>query len=109
MKHILVSAFAALALLACAPSGDAPATPETPAAEPAPEPAPSSQLPPEDACNAGQYVNLIGRPADMPGVPEAGPLVRHIRPDTQVTMDYRPERLNIDISAEGDITGFRCG
>ncbi len=112
MKAAACAVFAAFVLAACneeaaAPVDPAPAAsmPETP---PVTEP-PAVQLPPEDACNTAQYAGLIGGPADAAGVPVASPQVRHIRPDTQVTMDYSPTRLNIDISAEGVITGFRCG
>jgi hypothetical protein len=70
---------------------------------------PVSTLPPDDACNIAQYTALIGKPATDPAVPPASPDVRHIRPDTQVTMDHRPDRLNIDINADGIITAFRCG
>jgi hypothetical protein len=44
----------------------------------------------------------------VPGVPDEGPDVRHIRPGTQVTMDFRADRLNIDIDAAEKITDFRC-
>jgi hypothetical protein len=64
--------------------------------------------PPEDACHATQYAGLIGKPITEPGVPAEGPDVRHIRPGTQVTMDFRADRLNIDIDAAEKITGFRC-
>jgi hypothetical protein len=70
---------------------------------------PAAGLPPEDACNVAQYAALVGKPATDPAVPAASPGVRHIRPDTQVTMDFRPDRLNVDINADGVITGFRCG
>jgi hypothetical protein len=75
-------------------------------ADPAP---PASPADPADACNMAQYMALVGKPATDPGVPAASASVRHIRPDTQVTMDFRPDRLNIDISAEGVITAVRCG
>lgn len=126
MKHIALAAFAGLAFAACSPSEpvveNAPiaSTPEqvapssdptTPPTDPAASPPPtdSAALPPEDACNVAQYASLVGRPATDADVPAASPAVRHIRPDTQVTMDYRPDRLNIDINADGVITGFRCG
>ena len=71
-------------------------------------PAPDPTAPVADACGAAQYAALVGKPVTEPGVPPEGPTVRHIRPDTQVTMDFRPDRLNIDIDAAGVITGFRC-
>ncbi len=56
-----------------------------------------------------QHAALAGQPITAAGVPAESPQVRHIRPDSQVTMDFSPTRLNIDISADGVITGFRCG
>lgn len=35
--------------------------------------------------------------------------IRWIRPGDMVTMDYRTDRLNIDLDASNRITGFRCG
>ena len=68
-------------------------------------------MPPEqaDACKAKSYAGLVGKPATDPGVPSPGRLVRHIRPDSIVTMDYVFARLNIEIDATGAITGVRCG
>jgi hypothetical protein len=102
-----------LVLMACTPSETTPAAPAETAA-PAPEAAPPAEAPPaatppEDACSMAAYASFVGQPATAEGVPPEGPSVRHIRPDTQVTMDFRPDRLNIDINAEGVITGFRCG
>jgi hypothetical protein len=83
------------------PEAAAPMTPETaPHVDPA--------TPPADACGALQYQALIGKPITEPGVPAEGPNVRYIRPDTQVTMDFRADRLNIDIDTGGMIKGFRC-
>ncbi|RYG30156.1 MAG: hypothetical protein EON93_15360 [Burkholderiales bacterium] len=68
-------------------------------------------MPPEqaDACKAASYQTLIGKPATDPAVPPADKLVRHIRPDSIVTMDYVFKRLNIEIDMKGVITGVRCG
>lgn len=35
--------------------------------------------------------------------------IRWIRPGDVVTMDFRTDRLNIDLDAQNRITGFRCG
>jgi len=35
--------------------------------------------------------------------------VRWIRPNSMVTMDYRTDRLNITLDAQGRITALRCG
>lgn len=115
MKHASIALITGTALMACSPSpttteamaptpgpeGAAPMTPETaPPVDPA--------TPSADACGALQYEALIGKPLTEPGVPAEGPNVRYIRPDTQVTMDFRADRLNIDIDAGGTIKGFRC-
>ena len=56
-----------------------------------------------------QYAAIVGKPATDPAVPPAGATVRLIRPGDQVTMDFVATRLNVDISAEGVVTGVRCG
>lgn len=115
MKHISIALIAGLALVACAPSTET--TPEAPTPGPAaeapvmPEAAPPAidpSNPPPDACGAAQYAGLIGKPITEPGVPAEGPNVRYLRPGTQMTMDFRADRLNIDIDAADIITGFRC-
>lgn len=108
-----------LALLlatACSPSPKPAPGAETPAAPPTTAPpAPSTTAPAtvpnadDDICNAAAYASLVGKSEKDPAVPPAGPDVRHIHPDDQVTLDYRVERLNIDIDAKGVITGLRCG
>ena len=116
MKNASLMFLAGLALMACSPSTDpaqtaSTTTPATTPSEPAPPPA-STPAPPDpaaDTCNMAQYSALVGKPATDPGVPAASATVRHIRPDTQVTMDFQPTRLNIDISAAGTITAIRCG
>jgi hypothetical protein len=113
MKNLIIACVAGAALMACSPSPE-PTTPapdavaSTPAA---PEPAPpviDPTNPPPDACGSAQYAGLIGKPITEPGVPAEGPQVRYIRPNSQVTMDFSPTRLNIDIDANEVITGFRC-
>ena len=105
----------ALALSACTPSTKPaettaalfpaphePAGPPTTAANPVPNLS-------EDACNKAAYAGIVGKREKDPTVPPAGPNVRRIHPGDQVTMDFRPERLNIDIDAKGAITRLRCG
>lgn len=112
MKNAAIALLAGLGLMACSPSEPNPApTPGPEAAAPVtPEPAQpvDPANPPSDECGATQYAALIGKPVTEPGVPAEGPNVRYIRPNTQVTMDFRADRLNIDIDAADVITGFRC-
>jgi hypothetical protein len=117
MKNALLSLLAGTALMACAPASEP--APETPTVEPSlaapvdPQPMPQPPAadptaPGADACGAAQYAALVGKAITESGVPLEGPNVRYIRPDTQVTMDFRPDRLNVDIDAANVITGFRC-
>ena len=65
-------------------------------------------------CNAEAARWAIGRAA-TPDVVEDARLasqshdVRVIEPGQAVTMDYRHDRLNIDVNERGAITGVRCG
>lgn len=111
MKHTCLALFAGAALMACSPTSEP--APERPAPAPA---APAEPAPPADPaaatgdeCGASTHVALVGKPLTEPGVPPEGPSVRHIRPDSQVTMDFRPDRLNVHVDAAGLITEFRCG
>lgn len=115
MKQLILAFLAGVALAACNPSSEPmPATPapdavaSTPAAPEPQPPAIDPANPPPDACGAAQYAALVGQPITAAGVPVESPSVRYIRPNTQVTMDFRADRLNIDIDANDVITGFRC-
>lgn len=68
-------------------------------------------LPPaaeEDPCGASGYRDLVGQnfaavtlPADLNA--------RIIGPDTAVTMDFQPERLNIYVGEDGLVDRVSCG
>lgn len=113
MKNTFLAVIAGVTLMACSPATETtPATPvETAAVTPAPvDPAPPATDPAlADTCNMTQYAALIGKPATDAGVPPAGATVRIIKPGDQVTMDFQPTRLNVDVDAAGIITGVRCG
>ena len=103
MKHVLaVLAFAAMAACTTTPETGAPKQPDA---------SDAAVMPPEqaDACKAQSYPNLVGKPATDPAVPPADKLVRHIKPDSIVTMDYVFKRLNIEIDTKGVIIAVRCG
>jgi hypothetical protein len=115
MRHFIIACLAGASLMACTPASEpAPETPVTPAAStpetpPAAPPAGVDPAAPQtDACKAASYAALIGKPITEPGVPAEGPDVRYLRPNSQMTMDFRPDRLNIEIDANDVITGFRC-
>lgn len=77
----------------------------------APAPQPSGPgLPPmaQDTCNANQYGNLIGQDATALERVLILSQVRVIRPGQAVTMDFRPERINFNVSAGNRITSIHC-
>ena len=90
-----------LALAAACASGPAPAPaePENPAL-------PSAS---NDTCGSSMFAELIGKPIDGPGVPGESRLNRHIKPGTQVTMDYVAQRMNFEADAQGVIQRVTCG
>lgn len=94
----------ALGLAACASK---PAQPETSAAA-APDTAATQ------ACDAGKAQALIGQPATDQAVAKAmrdsgAATVRVIKPGQPVTLDYRHDRLNIEVDADNLATGVKCG
>ena len=62
-----------------------------------------------DTCGSSMFAELIGKPIDGPGVPGESRLNRHIKPGTQVTMDYVAQRMNIEADAQGVIQRITCG
>ena len=107
----------AFAISACAaPSApDAPAEPEAAVVE-APEGAGSDVKPEmdgldrvEDTCGLNAFKPFLGKTAaDIP--PELLPdTARIVGPDTNVTMDYVPTRVNILTNEDGTIIGMKCG
>ena len=65
-------------------------------------------------CNADGQQDLVGRPATAELGAEAlrrshSRTLRWIRPGDAVTMDYSPQRLNINLDAQGRVERFNCG
>lgn len=97
-------AAALLGLCACA-SPPPPAPPTTDAPEPPPMQA---------ACNADAARAAIGKQATAEVVEQArkeagAGMARVLRPGQMVTMEYRGDRLNVDVDAKDVVTGVRCG
>jgi hypothetical protein len=92
----------ALLMAACTPSR------ETPTTEPAPPPADTAAGATEqDTCGAARYRDLIGSNVDDSRLSASADL-RILPPDSVVTQDFRPDRLNVIVDAEGRITGLEC-
>jgi len=75
----------------------------------------SDPMPPAAAaCNAEGGRFAIGK-SPTPDVVEqvrvqtGSSVVRVLHPGQVVTMDYRADRLNLDVNDRGAITGVRCG
>jgi hypothetical protein len=65
-------------------------------------------------CNAARAQPLVGRGATGEVGAEALRLsgarnIRWIAPGTAVTMDYREDRLNIELDGRNRVTRIRCG
>ena len=81
-------------------------------------PAPAAEEEPrvfgEGNCNAAPAQRLLGRAATSQLGSEALRLsgataLRWIQPGSAVTMDYRTDRLNIELDAQNRATRIRCG
>jgi len=63
----------------------------------------------DDTCKASEYMHLVGEPASsLERVLILG-RVRLIRPNTLVTHDYVPQRINFGIDAKETIVAITCG
>lgn len=65
--------------------------------------------PAPDTCQMSQYTHLIGTVGaeiDRTELPVGARVICH---DCSVTMDYRADRLNIDLGADGKVTRLHCG
>lgn len=60
------------------------------------------------SCGADGYQSLVGSPLAAVSLPADLPQ-RVIRPGEIVTMEYRADRLTIEVNDNGTITGVRCG
>lgn len=73
--------------------------------EPAEQPATN---PDTDACQASQYQGLIGQPRSVLADMTFPAGTRIIDQGDAITMDFRHDRLNIEVSANGRIDKIGC-
>lgn len=92
MKPLLL-ALPLLAMAACAPVPP----PEAPPAEPDP-----------DACKASTYQGLVGQSQTVLASMMLPAGTRVIGPGDAVTMDFRHDRLNLEIGESGRIERIAC-
>lgn len=62
-----------------------------------------------DACGATALASLVGTAAAAHDFSDPDRPHRVIPPNAAVTMDHRPDRLNVDVDADGVITRLWCG
>ena len=98
-------AFALLAA-ACTPPAETP-PPEQPVAEQPALPTTRAEATAQDTCGAAQYRDLVGQNFAAVSLP-AGNNIRIVQPDTIVTQDFSPQRINMIVGADGIITAFEC-
>ncbi|WP_066795414.1 I78 family peptidase inhibitor [Sphingomonas soli] len=65
-------------------------------------------------CNSNGLESLIGRAQSRETTAEAkrlsgAKLVRYLTPGMMVTMEFRPDRLNLHLGTDGKIGSARCG
>jgi hypothetical protein len=94
-----------LMTLACAP---------VPPPEPEPEPEQFPAVGTGRRCNAAAAQALVGRTASSALGAEAlrlsgAGIMRWLRPGDIVTMEYREDRLNIELDANNRVLRLRCG
>lgn len=63
----------------------------------------------EDPCDALGYQRIIGTPASELDIATLPAQARVIHPGSAVTMDHRPDRLNVHVDAQGKINSLSCG
>lgn len=100
-------ALMAVALMGCAEK-------QSPAPVVTPRPDGPVVATPEDGCGAGKIGDLVGK--SMAATMEANirkrsgaRTIRVLPPGAMATMDFRPDRLNIDVDDKGIVTSLRCG
>jgi hypothetical protein len=107
MRKLLFTA-CVLALAAC---GQTTATTETPA-EPVTEapaaPTNAAEATAQDSCGAAAHQALIGTPASAIDLATYPPGTRIITPETMVTQDFVPTRLNLTTGTDGNVASLNC-
>lgn len=106
-KFFLIAACAA-ALAACGQT-TTPATTETPVAETTvAAPTNAAEATAQDTCGAAAHQALIGTPASAVDLATLPAGTRIVTPETMVTQDFVPTRLNITTSTDGNVASLNC-
>lgn len=125
LLSLVVSCLLALSLAACARDGGAQTsshqvpqelTPTTPAPAPEPtDPVPAETDGSAMACDAAPAQGFVGKRADEATIAAARDAagatgdLRVIKPGQPVTMDFRHDRLNVEVDDHDMIVRIHCG
>ena len=79
----------------------------------APVATPADAIPQSDTCGAARVASHLGMPATatrraMVEQESGAGRVRWLPPGSIVTLDYSPERLNVELDEENRIIRYRC-
>lgn len=64
---------------------------------------------PENNCAAEDYQHFLGEPGSAVDAISSADTVRILRPGQTATMDYLPDRLNIELDHSDRISRLYCG
>jgi hypothetical protein len=108
MRKLLITA-CVLALAACGQTTTPATTAETPAAETTvAAPTNAAEATAQDTCGAAAHQALIGTPASAIDLTTFPAGTRIITPETMVTQDFVPTRLNITTGTDGNVASLNC-
>lgn len=109
MRKFILIAACAMGLAACNQTTTPPAA-ETPVAETTAPPAPANaaEATAQDTCGAAAHQALIGTQASAIDLSTLPAGTRVVTPETMVTQDFRPDRLNITVGADGVVASLNC-
>lgn len=108
MRKFLLIAACAAALAACGQT-TAPATTETPVAETTvAAPTNAAEATAQDTCGAAAHQALVGTPASAIDLATLPAGTRIVTPETMVTQDFVPTRLNITTGTDGNVASLNC-
>ena len=108
MRKLFLIAACATALAACG-EATTPATTETPITVETPAaPMNAAEATAQDTCGAAAHQALIGTPANNIDLATLPAGTRIVTPETMVTQDFVPTRLNITTGTDGNVASLNC-
>ena len=86
-----------------------PGIPEKNVAEPGPANVEIVENPKEPTCAAARHRSMVGRPIDEIDTAALPKPLRVYPAGSRITMDHRPERMNVVVGPDGRVVKVRCG